>query len=150
MPDITSRQRFLSLWQAELSSFQGRCLQAEAAAEEELLALAVDLLATIPDDVVTIQASNPCPATLERLREAGAHLCVALELLPKDAGYMLSRGAGGRSIATVFLQAGPEEVTMEAATPTLALLAACCGALLGACGNHRGATSATVTTAALH
>jgi len=61
---------------------------------------------------------------------AGAYESAALLLLGEDAAWILSRGGEGRCLASLLLPGMSEEVTCEAASPTLALLGAwACAAL---------------------
>jgi hypothetical protein len=61
---------------------------------------------------------------IEAMLAAGAGEGAALSLLPQGAGYMLSRGANGEHLASVFLSGSDSEMTAQGATAALALVAA--------------------------
>ena len=54
----------------------------------------------------------------------GAYESAALSLLPRSAGYMLSRGPSGEHLATVILPESEQERIAGGATAALALIAA--------------------------
>lgn len=68
-------------------------------------------------------AELPPPAQFEAMLLCGALESAALTLLPRNASFMLSRGANGRHLSSVFMaQCG--EHTVEGNTAALAMLAA--------------------------
>jgi hypothetical protein len=69
-------------------------------------------------------------AVIDAMLRAGAFESAALAVIGEDVGYMLSRGASGKAMASVVLATSEEEATAEAATPALALLAAHVAAVL--------------------
>ncbi|MBS0255348.1 MAG: hypothetical protein JSS36_09110 [Proteobacteria bacterium] len=104
----------------------------------------------IPPDVVTTAGAAPNPVRIGRMLDAGAALCAAIELLGPGVGYLLSRGGSGRVIASVVLPTSQAEVTLEGATPALALLAAYSAALLEAVGTGTGAQAPALAGAVVH
>ena len=68
-------------------------------------------------------AELPPPAQFEAMLLCGALESAALALLPRNASFMLSRGANGRHLSSVFM-AECGERTVEGKTVALALVAA--------------------------
>lgn len=68
-------------------------------------------------------AELPPPAQFEAMLLCGALESAALALLPRNASFMLSRGANGRHLGSVFM-AECGERTVEGKTVALALVAA--------------------------
>jgi hypothetical protein len=67
---------------------------------------------------------------IEVMIAAGASESAALAMIGTDAAWMLSRGAVDSCLASVILPGMTEEVTAQACTPALALLAAWSSAAL--------------------
>lgn len=64
------------------------------------------------------------PADFDAMIRIGAFESAAITLLGPETGYLLSRGPNGIHLASVFLPGRDEEVTVEAPTAALALVAA--------------------------
>lgn len=73
---------------------------------------------------------------IETMLAAGAGESAALALVPRQAGYMLSRGPNGVHLASIFMPgARREEYTAEGDTAALALLAAFVATVRDAAGH---------------
>lgn len=125
-------------WEAGLAELILACPQACSGDETTLLrqgyAAIVD--AGIFDPVLA--EDIPGPTAFEAMLVCCAPESAALSLIPRRAGFMLSRGEGGVHIGSIFM---PEcgEHTAECSTAALAILAAtlsACRALLGRHGNR--------------
>jgi hypothetical protein len=88
-----------------------------------------ELLAGAPQPAARPGTSVPDWPTFDAMLRAEAWESAALSLLGEDCGYMLSRGAGGRHIASVILPGRSEESTASGDTAALALAAALAMAL---------------------
>jgi hypothetical protein len=88
-----------------------------------------DILAGAPDPAARLGSNVPDWKSFDAMCRAEAWESAALSLLGEDCGYMLSRGAGGRHIASVILPGRAEEATASADTAALALAAALAMAL---------------------
>jgi hypothetical protein len=75
-------------------------------------------------------AALPPPGQFEAMLLCGALESAALALLPRDASFMLSRGANGRHLGSVFM-AECGEHTVEGNTAALAVMAATLSAWRG-------------------
>ncbi len=64
------------------------------------------------------------PADFEAMIRIGAFESAAISLLGPGSGYLLSRGPNGIHLASVFLPGSDVEVTAEAPSAALALVAA--------------------------
>ncbi|GGC41123.1 hypothetical protein GCM10011371_30710 [Novosphingobium marinum] len=76
---------------------------------------------------------------IDDMISAGGCTSAAIALLPGDAGFLLSRGRSGANLASVSLALGEADVSAQASTPALALVAAYAAALIaetagGRCG----------------
>ncbi|MDB5724873.1 MAG: hypothetical protein JWQ16_1627 [Novosphingobium sp.] len=72
----------------------------------------------------------PPPTQFEAMLLCGAQESAALALLPRNASFMLSRGANGRHLGSVFM-AECGEHTVEGNTAALAVMAATLSAWRG-------------------
>ena len=111
-------------WHMRISELGVACSISEAAGEADGIREAYDVLMLAPPglrDQIGIQSGE---AQIEAMLAAGAHESAALALLPDGAGYMLSRGANGEHLASIFLEQSDAEMTAHGATAALALIAA--------------------------
>jgi len=118
----------LSVGQAHLLGLAVDCCTATSSLETQLLARAFLVLRRAIDDQDIGLIGFPDLETIRGLLAAGARESAAIHMLGSGCGYMLSRSAEGHAIATVCLPYR-EEITTEAATPALALIAALCNGL---------------------
>ncbi|MCB2047556.1 MAG: hypothetical protein KDE32_04935 [Novosphingobium sp.] len=102
-----------------LRDFADKCSRAGPADEAELLR-----------EARIITRARYSPRMIEVMIAAGAGESAALAMIGKDVAWMLSKGAVDSCMASVILPGMTEEVTMQASTPALALLAAWASAAL--------------------
>lgn len=100
------------------------CRISEPAGQADGIREAFDLLMLTPVSYHLQLRPRLAEAKLEAMIGAGAHESAALALLPRGAGYMLSRGPNGDHLASVILPESDEEKTASGATAALALVAA--------------------------
>ena len=123
---IPSPQKHLAetYWRMRLEELGLACQISEAAGQSDGVREAFDLLMLAPPVHCLHLLPQLAEAKLEAMLAAGAYESAALALLPKSAGYMLSRGPNGEHLASVFLPASEQEMTASGATAALALVAA--------------------------
>ncbi len=129
-------------WRLRLAELCRDCAVAEHEDEALYLGLAYDLLALAPDvpELEDLASHLPPRARIEALLEAGAHDTAAFAMMPERAGYILSRSAGGGTLATVLLDGMEDEMTSEGDSAAMALvsaLAACLAAVADGIDSYR-------------
>lgn len=97
--------------------------------EARLLRRLYNLVANAPSPGFIAGVAQPDIAQFEASVCIGATESAALSLLGDDAGFMLSRGAGGQYLASVILPGRVEEATAGADSAALAITAALAMAL---------------------
>ena len=124
-------------WRASLAdlALSASCVEVDQAAD--LLRQLHQLLLGAPMPWTGAPAVKEEPRRLAAMLDAGACASAALLLIAGRAGYMVSKGLGGRGMATVTLGRGGGEVSSEGADLALALTAALAEALSGAGQNER-------------
>lgn len=116
LPEATWRRELAELALACAGSFPG---------EEPLRIRAIrDLLARVPEPGLGAGLTVPDAARVDALIAADAGECAVLALFGAEAGYLLSRGAGGQCLASVILPGSAEEVTAGGDSLVLALIGA--------------------------
>lgn len=118
-----------AFWRARLLELADDCRDGGAAGEADRIREAWNLLALAPRSGGIVPANLPAETTLEAMLGVRARESAALALLPEDAGYMISCGAGGVHMASIFLPGAISEHTAEAGTVAMALIAALAEAL---------------------
>lgn len=108
-------------WSGLLRDLAEECMDCTAGEQRGLLRQAAQLLRRGPagDDYGCLS-----PADFEAMIRIGAFESAAISLLGPESGYLLSRGPNGLHLASVFLPGRDVEVTAEAPTAALALVAA--------------------------
>ncbi|MEP7222205.1 MAG: hypothetical protein ABI673_06010 [Novosphingobium sp.] len=117
----------MSDWSARLADMALACADAFPCEQARRLRELRELLASAPSLLSSITV--PDRATYAALLRAEAWESAALSLLGDDCGYMLSRGTGGRVMASIVLPGADEESTASADTAALAIAAALATAL---------------------
>ncbi|VWX54890.1 hypothetical protein [Novosphingobium sp. 9U] len=85
-----------------------------------------------------IDGLRPIGATrIEALINAGACETAIMTMLEAGAGFLLSRGSDGQSLATVALPGSAHEASGAGASPTLALVGAMADALASTASGER-------------
>ena len=94
----------------------------------------------------------PSSGRFETMLASGAYESAALALLGFRSAFMLSRGTSGVCIATLVAPGDCGEITAEAASPALALLAAAAKMMIAdkQSGVRRAARHAGLSAPALH
>lgn len=130
MTDISSLKMLAGEWRLRLSQLCRDCALADSGEQADMLRVARALLAIIPEEAGGLVAGGaPSLHAFERLLEVGAWESAALDLMPEDATYMLSRAGEGGCMASLTLPGLEEEVTSEGDTPAMALVSALAAAL---------------------
>lgn len=101
---------------------------ATVADEVALLRKGYDAIAEVAAMTPALFGGLPSLSRFETLLACGALESATFSLIPRSAGYMLSRGGNGCHIGSVFM-AECGEHTVQANTPALAVMAA----ILSAC-----------------
>ena len=130
MSQMTSDdQSYTVQWEHDLAGMVTTCLDAGTADEMGVLRKVYSLMASAPDRCSALIGKLPLLHDFEAMLASGALESAAVSLIPAHAGYMLSRGANGRHMGSVFMPGLKDEHTAEASTAALALLAAALSAL---------------------
>ncbi|PLK26633.1 hypothetical protein [Novosphingobium sp. TH158] len=111
-------------WFDSLGELALACAGSFAGEEALRLRDAYVLLGRAPAHALLAGTKLPDPALFETLVHAGAGESAALALLGSDAGFLLSRGAQGRYLASVILPGRNEEASAGAETAALAIVGA--------------------------
>ena len=109
---MTSIEMFVNL--------AGQCIDASPDQAEGLLLSAGPEIA----DYFAPNTSASAATRIGTLVTCDCDLQAVTELIPKDWGYMLSRGPNGRILASVFNPVAEQEKTMEGTSEALALFGA--------------------------
>ena len=118
----------LADWLIRLGELAQECALSGPVEEAERLREMLVLLQLAPAPHSGMIGVLPDPAAIEAQLRSGAALAAALALLGEWAGYMLSRGPGGRHMATVAIRSSGE-ASGEGESAALALLGALAAAL---------------------
>ena len=113
-----------SYWRMRLEELGLACRISEAAGQADGVREAFDLLMLAPPGQHKHLSQHLVEAKLDAMLAIGAYESAALSLLPRSAGYMLSRGPSGEHLATVILPESEQERIAGGATAALALIAA--------------------------
>ena len=125
MTDMSSIPMLAGEWRLRLSELCRDCALADSGEQADMLRLARSLLSIAPDDAQGIDPSHlPGVNAFERLLDAGAWESAALDLMPDEASFMLSRSGDSHCMASITLPGLEEEVTSEADTPAMAMVSA--------------------------
>ncbi len=116
-------------WEHDLTGMVTACLDASTADEMLVLRKVYSLMASAPDRCSALIDTLPLHNNFEAMLASGSPESAAVSLIPAHAGYMLSRGANGRCMGSVFMPGLQDEHTAEASTAALALLSAALSAL---------------------
>ena len=111
-------------WRMRVAELGSACCISEPAGEADGIREAFHLLMLAPPGPLSQWKVRGSQERIEAMLAAGAGESAALSILPPDAGYMLSRGANGEHLASVFLAGADHEMTSHGATAALALVAA--------------------------
>lgn len=111
-------------WRIRLGEIGTACCISESAGEADGIREAYHVLMLAPPGMLAQLGMRTGEQRIEAMLALGAFESAALSLLPKGAGYMLSRGANGEHLASVFLGQTDSEMTAHGATAALALVAA--------------------------
>ncbi len=120
------------VWTARLRDFLHDCAGSAPSEEHDRIREAVLLLLHDPrprDDNKPHRAHFD-PVAIEAMLGCNASESAVLALIGPDDTFMLSRGMNGTCLATLVMADGSEEMICEAATLSLALLAAYVSKLL--------------------
>ncbi len=137
------------VWSARLRDFLHDCTGSAPSEEHDRIREALLLFVETPElrgrerrpsgvDPIPVD-----PAAIEAMLACGATESAVLALIGPDDTFMLSRGMNGTCLATLVMADGSEEMICEAATLSLALLAAYVSKLLT--GMERKEDKAQVT-----
>ena len=116
-------------WEHDLTGMVTACLDAGTADEMVVLRRVYSLMASAPNRCSALIDTLPLHNNFEAMLASGSPESAAVSLIPAHAGYMLSRGANGRHMGSVFIPGLQGEHTAEASTAALALMAAALSAL---------------------
>lgn len=111
-------------WRMRLGELGAACCISEPAGEADRIREAFDLLMLAPSGLLARLSHTASEKSIKAMLAAGAFESAALTLLPQGAGYMLSRGASGEHLASIFLAHSECEMTANGSTAALALVAA--------------------------
>ena len=92
-----------SYWRMRLEELGLACRISEAAGQADGVREAFDLLMLAPPGLHKHLSQHLVEAKIDAMLATGAYESAALSLLPRSAGYMLSRGPSGEHLATVIL-----------------------------------------------
>lgn len=124
-----ARRAAAALWQARLQDFVYDCVGSAPSEQADRIREASSLFrqATARE-----RPDKPFPEewALEAMLASGAYESAVLTLLDCDSAFMLSRGGNGSCLATMSSPGRGKELTAEASTLALALLAAQASVLL--------------------
>ena len=126
MPGFAPSEKPLAegYWRMRLGEIGTACCISEPAGEADGIREAFHVLMLAPPGMLAQLGLRPGEERIEAMLAAGAFESAALALLPQGTGYMLSRGANGEHLASVFLAGTDSEMTAHGATAALALIAA--------------------------
>ena len=125
MTDISPIAMLAGEWRLRLTELCRDCALADSGEQADMLRLARSLLSIAPEDASGIKPAHlPSLKAFERLLDVGAWESAALDLMPEEASFMLSRAGEGHCMASITLPGLDEEVTSEADTVAMALVSA--------------------------
>lgn len=111
-------------WRMRLGELGAACCISEPAGQADGIREAFHLMMLAPPALLARLGLTSGEESIEAMLAVGAFESAALALLPQGAGYMLSHGANGEHLASVFLAQSQVEMTAHGATGALALIAA--------------------------
>lgn len=109
-------------WSARLAVFRHDCRASDASVEADRIREGHALFGALAEPA-RLRHDYPSAAVIEAMLDDGAVESAALALLG-DRPFLLSRGGAGLCVATLVAPTSGKEVSADAGTPALALLAA--------------------------
>jgi hypothetical protein len=125
-------------WRLRMAQLCAACADADAEDEGSMLDRAAALMALEPALATGHADHLPPRARMQALLQLGAHDSAAMALVPEGASWLISQSGDGGSIASVLLPGMAEELTAQAPSPALALVAALSAALASLEGDAAG------------
>lgn len=117
------------VWIGQLEQLVVDCTEADPGDERRVLRQLALLLGLAPHGLSGRMHVASNPHQFESMLAAQAWESAALALLDGQTGYLLSRGASGVYLASVYPAGMTDDITAEAASAALALVAAQAAAL---------------------